>query len=90
MSGFEAGSGRPANARQSGCQQSTCSVPEARWTAMGKGIETASTGRVEKVAERRGSRTHQARRTHLTGFEVRALHRKRCLSSLVGRPGSQA
>ena len=30
---------------------------------------------LRKMAEEGGSRTHQARRTRLTGFEVRAPHR---------------
>ena len=32
--------------------------------------------RGKKMAEGYGSRTHQARVAHLTGFEVRALHRE--------------
>lgn len=43
-----------------------------------------------EVAERRGSRTHQARLTHLAGFEVRALHRKRCLSIADDQAGARS
>ena len=31
---------------------------------------------MQEMAEGYGSRTHQARVAHLTGFEVRALHRE--------------